>query len=103
MKLPASKALRLSACVLSLSLASGCRDACLSLADRICNCQPDDNSRANCNAQAKVAERTFKVNHDDETLCQQKLDANACTCDRLDTPEGRADCGLTLGVDGGVP
>jgi hypothetical protein len=93
---PSAKALRLLACVLSLSLAEGCRDACLSLADRICSCQPDDASKANCNAQAKLEESIFAVTKADQSLCQAKLDANQCTCEVLNTPEGRASCGLTL-------
>ena len=104
-----ARALRLFACVLSLSLAAGCGDACLSLAAEICNCQPDDNSRAICNAQASQQEAAFPVRAQDKAFCQQKLDSHACDCSsegstaayaaccgRLNTPEGRAACGLTI-------
>ncbi len=88
--------LRLLACVLSLSLAAGCGDACLSLADKICSCQLDDNLKAACNARAKQQESTFAVGPEDEKLCQQKLDSNACDCTKLITEEGRRACGLVI-------
>ena len=94
---PASlKALRLFACVLSLSLAAGCGDACLALAKQICSCQLDDNSRAACNQRAKEAEAAFAVRKVDEQFCQSKLDAHACDCNKLNTEEGRRGCGLVI-------
>ena len=103
------KALSLIACLLGLALAAGCGDACLSLANEICSCQPDDNSRAICNAQAKAQATTFNVGKADQQFCQQKLDSQACNCsaqkttsgrsaccNRLNTAEGRAACGLVL-------
>ena len=53
--------LRTIACVLTLSLAAGCGDACLNLANQICSCQLDDNSKAACNQRAKQAEAQFAV------------------------------------------
>jgi hypothetical protein len=102
------KAVSIVACALTLLLAAGCGNACLTLADQICSCQPDDNSKQLCNAQAKVQEETFPVSKHDEATCQQKLDDKGCDCnltdssdrtaccDRLNTPQGRAACGLVL-------
>lgn len=90
------KTLRLLACVLSLSLAAGCGDACLSLANQICRCQVNDVLKAACNARAKEQESTFAVGPEDEKLCQQKLDSNACDCNKLNTEEGRRACGLVI-------
>jgi hypothetical protein len=103
MNLPAAKALRLLACVLSLTLASGCVDACLALAKQVCNCQPDDTTKANCYQRAKEAETTFAVRAEDEKDCQARLDSNLCTCDALKTAEGRVSCGIALAPDGGSP
>ena len=89
-----AKALRLSACVLSLSLTAGCGDACRSLAAQICVCLPDDGSRAGCNQRAKEAEATFKLRPEDEKFCQQQIDSHACDCNKLNTPEGKVGCGL---------
>ena len=101
--------LPLFACLLSLTLLAGCGDACLSLANQICSCQPDDNSKQICNAEAKAQEKTYLVSKADEAFCQQKLDSQACNCtaqkttsaraaccNRLNTADGRAACGLVL-------
>jgi hypothetical protein len=90
------KALRLLVCVLSFSLAAGCSDACISLANQICNCQPDTVSESNCQQLAQQAESTFPVRDQDEKFCQAKLDSGACDCNKLDTPEGREQCGLSF-------
>ncbi len=90
----AARALRLSACVLSLSLAAACGDACRTLAAQICVCLPDDGSRAACNERAKEAEATFKVRPEDQAFCQKQLDTHACDCNQLNTPEGKVGCGL---------
>ncbi|MCA1828676.1 MAG: hypothetical protein ABR567_11340 [Myxococcales bacterium] len=101
------KVASLLACL--LFAAAGCQDACLTLADQICSCQPDENSKANCNQQAKTAESTFAVTSADEQYCQSKLDLQQCDCGsqnspaataaccaKLNTPEGRDACGLVI-------
>lgn len=92
----AFRPLLLLGCVLSLSLAAGCGDACLSLADQICSCQPDDASKANCNQRAKETGSVFAVRPEDEKFCQKQIDSNACNCNALTTPEGRQQCGLSF-------
>jgi hypothetical protein len=92
------KPLLLLACVLTVSLAAGCGNACLRLADQICSCQPDDTSRASCQQQAREQEGIFSVGRDQERLCQQALDSNACDCEELMTPEGRQACGIAYTV-----
>ena len=96
MTFPPARALRLLACVLSLSLASGCGDACLNLAQQICSCQLDDSAKANCNLRAKQTEGTFTVRPVDEQFCQKQLDLHACDCTALNTAEGRAACGIAV-------
>jgi hypothetical protein len=91
-----AKALRLLACMLSFALASGCGDACLSLANQICSCQPDSNSKAICNQKAKDAEANFAVGKVDTKICQGLLDAHQCDCNKLITAEGRQACGLVI-------
>ena len=88
------QALRLSGCVLSLLSAAGCGDACRTLASQICQCLPDDGSRAACNQRAKDAEATFSVRPEDEKFCQQQIDSHACDCNKLNTPEGKVACGI---------
>ena len=90
------KPLRTLGCVLTLTLAAGCGDACLNLAKQICSCQPDDNSKAACNQRAKEAEAQFAVSKTDEQKCQSLLDSGACDCNKLNTEEGRRNCGLVV-------
>jgi hypothetical protein len=101
-----SKAILLAALLVA---ASGCKDACLQLADQICACELDEASKNNCTAQAKNNESTFPVSAADEKLCQSKLDVEGCDCGslnspaqvasccaKLNTPEGRNACGLVI-------
>jgi hypothetical protein len=88
----------LAAGMLTVLLANGCGNACLKLADQICSCQPDDNSRANCQQQARNNESIFNVRSQDEQVCQNLLDSGQCDCSKIDTPEGRQACGLNYTV-----
>src|SRR3954447_1897486 len=90
------KALRLLVCVFSVALAAGCRDACIELANQICSCQPDVVSQSNCQQLAQSAEATYPVRGQDVQFCQHQLDAKACDCNKLNTPEGRVNCGLSF-------
>lgn len=90
------KALRLLACVVTISLAAGCGDACRNLAGQVCQCLPDDGTRAACNQRAKDSEAVFGLRSQDQAFCQHQLDTHACDCKVLDTPEGKAGCGLTF-------
>jgi hypothetical protein len=92
---PLRKALLGLACVLSLMGAAGCGDPCRSLATQICQCLPDDGTRAACNERAKEAESTFPIRDQDAQVCQQLLDKGQCDCNYLNTPEGRQTCGLS--------
>lgn len=94
--MPALRPLILSICVLTLSLAAGCGNACLSLAEQVCSCQPDTISQDNCNQRAKEAKGIFPVGASDEKFCQAKLDSHACDCSKLNTPEGRTGCGIAF-------
>ena len=84
----------LAACVITLSLAAGCGNSCLSLAQQICSCQADQVSIDNCNQRAQEAKGIFPVRAQDEQFCQKQLDSNACDCTKLNTPEGRVGCGI---------
>jgi hypothetical protein len=89
------KVLPLLACVLTLTLGAACGDPCRDLASQVCNCFPDDGTRAVCNQRAKDAESVFPVGQADAQYCQQKLDSHACDCTNIATREGRMACGLT--------
>jgi hypothetical protein len=94
MKPRRGKLLRLLGCVLTVTLAAGCGDACLDLASRVCGCLPDDGTRGACNARAKDSEANFPVTAQDQAFCQHQLDTGACDCRQLTTPEGKVGCGI---------
>ena len=98
-----ARALRLLACVLTMTLAAGCGDACLSLAGQICGCLPDDGTRAACNARAKSQEANFSVRSQDQAFCQKQIDSKACDCSKLGTPEGKLGCGLSYSPAAAAP
>lgn len=98
-----ARASLLLACVLTLTLAAGCGDACLNLASRICGCLPDDGNRGACNARAKAQEANFPLRKQDQAFCQKQLDTGACDCTKLNTPEGKVGCGLSPSPAGAAP
>lgn len=73
--------------------AAGCQDPCVTLAERICNCEPSSAERQSCrrtrivNQQSNVA-----IEEADRELCQAKLET--CTCVALDENNLEA-CGFT--------
>jgi hypothetical protein len=99
----AARALRLLACVLTMTLAAGCGDACLNLASQICGCLPDDGTRGACNARAQSQEANFPVRSQDQSFCQKQIDSKACDCSKLGTPEGKLGCGLSYSPAAAAP
>ena len=101
-----ARVIALLACLLA---STACTDACRSLAQQICACQPDQPSQDNCNLQAQNQENVYPVTSADETFCQSRLDNSGCDCAnqnspakvaaccvKLNTPEGRQACGLVI-------
>ena len=92
------RALRILACMLSLTAIAGCGNACRSLAEQICQCLPDDGTRTACNQRARDAESVYAIRAEDSRFCQQQLDSHACDCNKLNTVEGRQACGVAFQV-----
>jgi hypothetical protein len=91
-------ALRLLACVVTLTFAAACGDACLDLAEQVCNCLPDDGTRSLCNSRASDSEQIFPVTSQDRAFCQKQIDAHACDCTKLATDEGKVGCGIAFSL-----
>ena len=87
-------ALRILGCMLSLTLAAGCSDACRDVASQICGCLPDDGTRAACNQRAQDLEASFPLRSEDVQYCQHLLDTNSCDCAKINTAQGRLNCGM---------
>ena len=87
--------------LLSLLAVAGCGSACQDLAERICACQPVGNLRDACNASVKSEIGTQSPTDADQTFCQAKLATcpdptnDQTKCDALQTPTGKAACGLS--------
>ncbi len=83
--------------------ALGCGTACEDLASRICGCQPAGTARDACNNEVKNLLGGASPTPDDESHCRTLLatckDPSADTgmCDRLNTCQGKVDCGLAYG------
>jgi len=96
--------------LLALGLA-GCGSPCQDLADRICNCQSAGAVRDNCKASVKNELGATKPSSADQHACQLVLDSGKCPdpetdskeCDRLQTAQGKIDCGLAFSPDAGTP
>lgn len=80
------------AAALCLLCASGCKNKCLELAQKICECQPTSTLRDNCNQQASEQGNKVVVSPDDEKYCAELLPK--CDCHALDTAEGKLNCGM---------
>ncbi len=82
----------LAASVLCLLFAGGCKNKCLELAQKICECEPTSTLRDNCNQQASQQGSQVVVTPEDEQNCAELLDK--CDCHNLDTAEGKLACGM---------
>ena len=80
--------------MLSMTLAAGCGNACLTLAAQVCVCLPDDGTRAACTQRAKDGQASFPLRSEDEQYCQAKIDSHLCDCNNLQKVEVRQACGL---------
>ncbi len=84
----------------ALALAQGCGlTHCEELADRICGCLPEGTTRDTCKNQVKAQlKRDPKPGGDVEAYCESKLatcsSSDPGLCDRLNTCQGKVDCGL---------
>lgn len=99
---------RVALALLPLFLSAGCTSNCQELADRICGCLFEGSSLDNCKAQVKS-----KLEHDpkptsaDQAFCAGKLATcpspgkDPGMCDRLNTCQGKVDCGLAHEPPGG--
>lgn len=86
--------------VAALALAQGCGTTnCEELADRICACLPEGTARDNCKKQV-AQELKPAPGTDVQVFCGAKLatcpspGADPTMCDRLNTCQGKVDCGL---------
>ena len=76
----------------TVPLFAGCPSPCEALAERICNCEPDQIRRRTCINERVEAQRDLVPTEAETQACIDALDT--CTCDALN--ENRTDlCGYT--------
>ena len=64
-------------------LAGACEDPCVTLAQRICNCELTSGARDTCRTERIVNQQSsIKITDADREVCSKKLDT--CDCDALD-------------------
>lgn len=99
-----TRLLTLGLALAPLALAA-CGSPCEELATRICTCQPAGTVRDTCIQSVKnqIGADTTKPTEAQQQFCSDRL--KTCTdpnddktmCDRLKTPDGKAQCGLAFG------
>jgi hypothetical protein len=88
MRRPATLALLAASALLALA---GCSSPCRELSEKLCDClKPVE--REECQRTAANEERRLEPTAEDEMVCEEKLET--CTCEALETDEGKRACGL---------
>ena len=71
---------------------AGCASNCVKLAQKICDCQPTQTDRDNCNSNVSARADQVHPTDADEQVCGTLIDK--CDCHDLDTARGKENCGL---------
>jgi hypothetical protein len=95
---PSRACLLLSFLVSAGGLLPACPDPCVSLAERICNCEPLAFDRVNCRRERITGQQSrVPIDDADREICEQKLET--CTCAALDRNDLDA-CGFAPPSEG---
>jgi hypothetical protein len=71
---------------------AGCKSHCRQLSEKQCDCAYTSTERTNCLSAASTHESGVILTAEDEATCEALLPQ--CDCRLIDTPEGKANCGL---------
>lgn len=82
-----------------LAGASGCKNSCRLLSEKLCLCNTTSAEQDACNQNVANEDGTVQPSADAQVLCQQ-LYSN-CDCHLVNTPQGKVICGLAR--DAGQP
>jgi len=91
-----------AALALTATSLAGCGSACQDLANRICNCQLAGPQRDACLANVKNEINIVAPSDADQKFCEATLKTcpdplnDPGECDALNTPAGKAACGLSF-------
>ncbi len=72
---------------------AGCGGNCKALAQKVCNCNSTTTTqREQCAATASNEASRAEPTPEEESTCAALIDG--CSCDNLNTPEGKTACGM---------
>jgi hypothetical protein len=86
-------------CLLVLSVLSGCKSSCVELAGKICDCQPTQTDRDQCNTAESSRASSIDPTAEEEATCAALV--KTCQCHELNTANGKVACGLARPPDSG--
>jgi hypothetical protein len=71
---------------------TGCKGSCRQLAEKLCDCQPNESAKSACLQQVSSEESRVGTTASDEKTCATLIDK--CDCHTVATAEGKKACGL---------
>ncbi|MBN1203343.1 MAG: hypothetical protein JXB05_00275 [Myxococcaceae bacterium] len=82
--------------VMSLALLglAGCKGSCRELSEKLCDCFTNSLDREFCLRRAANDEALVDPASEDEARCEELLTNEQCTCEAIETNEGKVACGL---------
>ena len=72
--------------------AGGCKGKCRQLSEKLCDCAINSVDKSTCLQRISSAEAAAAPTPEDEAGCAGLL--AGCDCHTIDTPQGKAACGL---------
>lgn len=95
---PASLMRKLLLSLVVVASLAGCKSSCRQLTEKQCECSPTTAERTSCLTIASNKEASVVLTAQDEATCEVLLPK--CDCRLIDTPQGKADCGLARPLAG---
>ena len=89
---PASLMRKLLLSLVIVASLAGCKSSCRQLSERQCECSLTTAERTSCLTTASNKEAAAVLTAADEATCEALLPG--CDCRLIDTPQGKAACGL---------
>jgi hypothetical protein len=74
------------------SILTGCTKPCVELGEKICACEQTHSARESCREAVSAREEKINPSSEDNDRCEALIDK--CDCTKLNTEEGKLNCGL---------
>jgi hypothetical protein len=73
---------------------AGCKGSCRELSEKLCDCFTNSLEREVCIRRAANDEAFVEPTAEDNARCEELLANESCTCEAIETNEGKVACGL---------